>query len=331
MKQLSVIIIIACLLSNISAVIADTIDPKPAIALFKAEMIKTHGFDQQYLDTLFAKIKLRDSIIKAISKPAEGKPWHQYRDIFLTESRINGGVEFWIKHEKTIADVAKKYGVPAEIMIAILGVETRYGGNTGSYPVMDALSTLAFLYPKRSRFFRSELEHFLLLVREEGVDPLSLTGSYAGAMGLPQFMPSSYRHYAVDFDDDKRRDIWKNPADTLASIANYFVKHGWQRNRPVAFKVTVDANSVTPFLNDDLKPSTQSQQLAAAGISLDDSIGPDEPIKLLQYQLKNGTEYWLGLKNFYVITRYNHSQLYALAVYQLSQEVLKRKQNSQRK
>jgi membrane-bound lytic murein transglycosylase B len=314
-----------------SVAIADKIDPKPAIQQFKTEMHHKHSFDKQYLNNLFAKVKLRDSIIKAISKPAEGKPWHQYRNIFLTESRIKGGVEFWNKHEKTIEKVAEKYGVPAEIMIAILGVETRYGGNTGSYRVMDAISTLAFLYPKRSPFFRSELEHFLLLAREEGVDPLSLTGSYAGAMGLPQFMPSSYRNYAVDFDNDNQRDIWNNPADTLASIANYFVKHGWQNDKAVLFKIAVDKNSATPFLNDDLKPLIQAEKLRKAGIQLDSTINQDEPLKLLKYKLVNGDEFWVGLKNFYVITRYNHSQLYAMAVYQLSQEIRNRKLSTKRK
>ncbi|MEE9423750.1 MAG: lytic murein transglycosylase B [Methylococcales bacterium] len=330
MKLKFTAIIFICLLNILSVAIAGDIDPKPAIQQFKTEMHHKHSFDKQYLNNLFSKIKLRDSIIKAISKPAEGKPWHQYRNIFLTESRIKGGVEFWNKHEKTIEKVAEKYGVPAEIMIAILGVETRYGGNTGSYRVMDAISTLAFLYPKRSPFFRSELEHFLLLAREEGVDPLSLTGSYAGAMGLPQFMPSSYRNYAVDFDDDNQRDIWNNPADTLASIANYFVKHGWQNDKAVVFKVTVDKNTAAPFLNDDLKPLVQAEQLTKAGIQLDSTINQDERLKLLKYELKNGDEFWVGLKNFYVITRYNHSQLYAMAVYQLSQEIRNRKLSAKR-
>ncbi len=324
-----IIISICYLFIGISVCLADEIDPKSAIQKFKSEMVDKHGFDTQYLDNVFAKIELRDSIIKAITRPAEGKPWHQYRDIFLTESRINGGVEFWGKHEKTISKVAEKYGVPAEIMIAILGVETRYGGNTGSYPVMDAISTLAFLYPKRSAFFLSELEQFLLLAREEGVNPLSLKGSYAGAMGLPQFMPSSYRHYAVDFDDDNQRDIWKNSADTLASIANYFVKHGWEQGKPVAFKVVVNQVDPASFLTDDLKPELSAQQLIQAGIQLDSSINPDGLVKLLKYEHVDSDEYWVGLKNFYVITRYNHSQLYAMAVFQLSQEIKKRKQNLQ--
>ncbi len=331
MKLKLTMIIFISVLNVMSVAVADKIDPQPAIQQFKTEMHKQHSFDMQYLDNLFAKIELKDSIIKAISKPAEGKPWHQYRNIFLTESRINGGVEFWNKHEKTISDVAEKYGVPAEIMIAILGVETRYGGNTGSYRVMDAISTLAFLYPKRSPFFRSELEHFLLLAREEGVDPLSLTGSYAGAMGLPQFMPSSYRHYAKDFDDDNQRDIWNNPADTLASIANYFVEHGWQKDKAVLFKIAVDTNTARPFLNDELKPLIPAEQLRKAGIQLDSTINQEEVLKLLQYELEDGHEFWVGLKNFYVITRYNHSQLYAMAVYQLSQEIYHRKFNNKRK
>lgn len=328
MKYIYTLILFILFSGHTSFTNAEEIDPEPEMQAFKIEMVKKHGFDLDYLNSIFAKIKLRDSIIKAISKPAESKPWHQYRNIFLTETRIAGGVKFWNEHEATIAKVVERYGVPAEIMIAILGVETRYGSNTGSYPVMDAISTLTFLYPKRSRFFRSELEQFLLLAREEGVDPLNLTGSYAGAMGLPQFMPSSYRHYAVDFDHDKQRDIWKNIPDTLASIANYFVMHGWQPEHPVAFKTTITKGKAEPFLYNDLKPATKIQQLKQAGIELDQSVKADDLVKLLEYELTNGHEYWVGLNNFYVITRYNHSHLYAMAVYQLSQEIKQRKQNN---
>ncbi|MCH9696955.1 MAG: lytic murein transglycosylase B [Gammaproteobacteria bacterium] len=312
-------------------VVAKSSDTESAIEQFKNKMVAKHSFDKHYLDHVFSKLELRDSIIKAITRPAESKPWHEYRKIFLTRSRIKGGVEFWNKHEQAISDVASHYGVPAEIMVAILGVETRYGGNTGSYPVLDALSTLAFLYPKRSRFFRSELEQFLLLAREEGVEHKDLTGSYAGAMGLPQFMPSSFRNFAVDFDDDKRRDIWTNPTDTLASIANYFIKHGWLSGQPVALRLNTDSAKLQAFLTDGLKPTLKAGQLTEAGISLAPQIKSEDLVKLLEYDTEQGKEYWVGLENFYTITRYNHSQLYAMAVFQLSQEILNRKNKQKSK
>lgn len=212
-------------------------------------MVTKHDFDKNVLSQTFAKVEVKDSILKAISRPAEkSKPWYDYRKIFITDKRINGGVKFWQQHAEALQAAEQKYGVPVEVIIAILGVETRYGGNVGGYRVVDALSTLAFRYPPRSPFFRSELEHFLLLTREEKMSLLDPVGSYAGAMGLGQFMPSSYREYAVDFDGDGKRDIWTNPVDAIGSIANYLKRHGWIAGESIVHQTEISGSEPTELL-----------------------------------------------------------------------------------
>lgn len=295
---------------------------------FINNMQSRHAFDAKQLEELLGKTKIREDILKAISRPAEKKPWHQYRPIFVTASRIAGGVKFWEKHTDILALAEKEYGVPAEIIVAIIGVETRYGKNTGRYRVIDALSTLAFAYPPRSKFFTSELEHYLLMTRDENLDPLELTGSYAGAMGQPQFISSSYRSYAVDFDNDGKRDIWKNPADAIGSVANYFKRHGWTQGKPVTTKI--DASSVDDeqlIRERKLKPTLTLSQLKQKGVTdIPDNYDGELMSAMICLEQKEGNECWLGLKNFYAITRYNHSALYAMAVYQLSQEIRKQRE-----
>ena len=295
---------------------------QPDAAAFVAEMVAKHKFDANELTGLLAEAKHRQDIIDAVSRPAEGKPWSKYRPIFLTESRIEGGLEFWDRHEELLEAVEKKYGVPPEIIVAIIGVETRYGANTGKYPVLDSLSTLAFGYPKRGKFFRRELEQFLLLTREEEVAPVGVKGSYAGAMGKPQFIASSYRAYAIDYDGDGRRDLWNSPADVLGSVANYFSKHGWRPGEPVTFPGTVTATPDARFAEAGMKPSIRVAELQAAGVEAVEDLPPDTLVSLVELDGAESKEYWLGLHNFYVITRYNHSNLYAMAVYQLAQEIL---------
>jgi len=202
-------------------------------------------------------------------------------------------------------------------------VETLYGSHTGKFPVLDSLHTLGFHYPPRSKFFRSELKHFLLLAREEGLDATRPLGSYAGAMGQPQFIPSSYRGYAVDFDGDDKRDIWHNNADIIGSVANYFARHGWERDAPIAYPLAGVSERHRHFLDAGMKPSISVGELRDAGIGTEQSLPTSALASLIPLQNSAGEEYWLGLKNFYVITRYNHSNLYAMAVYQLSQEILK--------
>ena len=287
-------------------------------------MVAEHQFDAGKLQRLFSHVQLKPSIIKAISRPAEKKPWSEYRPIFLTEQRINGGVAFWRQNAKVLARAEKQYGVPAEIIIAIIGVETRYGQHAGRYRVIDSLSTLAFDYPPRSKFFRSELKQYLLMTRDENVDPLSLYGSYAGAMGQPQFISSSYRRYAIDFDGDGKRDIWQNSADAIGSVANYLSIHGWQRGQPVTAQLT-DKPGDASLLNRSLEPYVKVAELTKEGLKLPLALPDNEDVTLMSLEGAKGDEYWLGMNNFYVITRYNHSALYAMAVYQLSQAIRKKR------
>ena len=289
---------------------------------FIGEMVQKHGFDKSELDSIFSRVKISNSILDAISKPAESMPWYKYRKIFIRKDRIELGRKFIKQNNDLLISAENEYGVPPEIIAAIIGVETRYGGNTGRYKVIDSLVTLGFRYPKRASFFRSELEQFLLLAREQGLDPHSVTGSYAGAMGIPQFISSSYRQYAVDFDKDGRIDIWENPADAIGSVANYFKMHGWERGQEITIKANVTGNQYEEVVGNTLEPDKKFKELIQYGITSKTPVAEDESAKLLMYELENGKEFWLGLKNFYVITRYNHSSLYAMAVYQLSRELM---------
>lgn len=300
---------------------AEALTSRPEVQVFIAEMVRQHGFDPRELNAVFAQAQAQPDIIAAITRPAEAKPWHAYRQIFLVPGRIEEGVEFWNAHEATLDRAEQVYGVPAEIIVAILGVETFYGGITGKHKVLEALATLAFDYPRRADFFRRELEHYLLLSREEGIDPLALRGSYAGAMGLAQFMPSSYRAYAVDFTGDGRRDLWTNPQDAIGSIANYLSVHGWRRGEGIAMPATVQGNQYPSLLSKDLKPRLSVQTLRRQGVIPQSPINGEKKAILLELEGEDGPQYWLGFDNFYVITRYNHSPLYAMAVYQLGQEI----------
>ena len=288
---------------------------------FIDKMVLEHEFDRDELGKIFGQVKFSEGIIKAISRPAEKLAWFQYRPIFLKQDRIELGVKFWQEHEAILARAEKRFGVPAEIMVAIIGVETRYGDHKGKYKVINSLSTLAFDYPKRSEFFSKELEHYLLMTREQKLDPLSVMGSYAGAMGIPQFISSSYRAYAIDFNDDGVIDIWSNISDTIGSVANYFRVHGWIPGEGIAVPVAVKGDQYQRVLNNDLKPDLASKDLEKFGIVHGVDIPPDTRVKLLDFETRNGFEYWLGFENFYVITRYNHSMLYAMAVYQLAIEI----------
>jgi membrane-bound lytic murein transglycosylase B len=292
---------------------------------FIQEMVDKHNFDAQKLTALFKDVTLKQKIVDAISRPAEGKPWHQYRPIFVTSTRINEGVKFWSENEATLKAAEQKYGVPPEIIVAIIGVETRYGRHKGGYRVMDSLSTLAFAYPKRGEFFRSELEQYLLLTREEKLDPMEIKGSYAGAMGKSQFISSSYRNYAVDFDGDGKRDLWNNNADAIGSVANYFKRHKWQTGGDVAAPAIVGSNHIQTLVKQGYKPHSTVTELRQRGVTAKRKVDPDALGALIELKQLAGREYWLGLNNFYVITRYNHSPLYAMAVHQLGQAIIKKR------
>ncbi|MDG9784250.1 lytic murein transglycosylase B [Metapseudomonas otitidis] len=299
-------------------------DGSPQVAEFVAEMTRDYGFAGEQLVALFREVQRKQAILDAISRPAERvKPWKEYRPIFITDARIQKGVAFWNQHAEALARAEQEYGVPAQVIVAIIGVETFYGGNTGSYRVMDALSTLGFDYPPRADFFRKQLKEFLLLAREEQIDPLSVKGSYAGAMGLPQFMPSSFRAYAVDFDGDGHIDIWGNPVDAIGSVASYFKRHGWVAGAPVVSRAQVRGEQADQGLSEGLEPTKSVGELRALGWASGDALRDDLAVTAFKLDGADGLEYWMGLPNFYVITRYNRSAMYAMAVHQLSESLVK--------
>lgn len=288
---------------------------------FVNEMVEQHDFDRAYLENRFSMAKKLDSVLEAIARPAEKRlTWKQYRPIFVTNKRSNKGKTFMTEHRETLLRAEKEFGVPVEIIAAIIGVETYYGKHTGKYTVFDSLTTLGFDYPPRSKFFKSELKEFLLLSKEENISVDDMTGSYAGAMGMPQFISSSYRHYAVDFDGDGKRDLWNSMPDVIGSVANYFSEHGWQKGESIVHPVSVSNKSIVKEEN-ELKPYVSIEQLKKSGVELGQNLDEKTQVTLLKFDGKRGEEYWAGLNNFYVITRYNHSALYAMAVFQLSEKI----------
>jgi membrane-bound lytic murein transglycosylase B len=295
------------------------------VQAFINEMVEQHGFDRTYLENKFTSAKKIDSILESIAKPAEKKlTWKQYRPIFVTNKRSNKGKAFMKEHGVILERAEKEYGVPVEIITAIIGVETYYGKHTGKYTVFDSLTTLGFDYPPRSKFFKSELKEFLLLSKEEDISVEDMTGSYAGAMGMPQFISSSYRRYAVDFDGDGKRDLWNSMPDVIGSVANYFSEHGWEKGKTIVHSARVEDASIVKEEN-ELKPYVSIAELQEQGVHINQDQGLDKnaQVTLLKFAGKKGDEYWVGLNNFYVITRYNHSSLYAMAVQQLSEKIIK--------
>lgn len=297
-------------------------DDKTNIDLFINELVKEHQFDAKQLKILFDKARLQPAILDAIARPAESKPWYDYRPIFINRERIQAGVAFMNAHAALLAKASDQYGVPPQIITAILGVETRYGKQSGSYPVLDSLATLAFNYPPRTTFFRGELKQYLLMSREENLDPLDQRGSYAGAMGMPQFMPSSFRRYAVDADADGKRDLWTNTADAIGSVGNYFEKHGWHSWEPIATRVQVAGDKYRALIEDSPNPRYDVAELRKAGVLFPDEIDEQFKGSLILLDNEKGPEYWVVWHNFYVITRYNRSKLYAMSVYQLAREIV---------
>lgn len=299
---------------------------KPEVKAFINEMANQKtGYTQDELTLIFNKTEIKPDIIALMTKPAEKKPWYEYRKIFLNEDRIKQGVEFWNKHEKILDKVSKEYGVSPQIIIAILGAETRYGRILGNYRVIDALSTLAFDYPPRSKYFKRELEEFLMLCKEYKFDPLEVYGSYAGAMGFPQFMPSNYRSLSVDYNRKGHADLFTNVDDVVASIARYFKHHGWQPNQPVAFKASANNANYEKYLTNNVKPNKTIKEWEKLGIKPDVKVNTNTSAALLELENKPKNELWLVLNNFYVITRYNNSPLYAMAIYQLSEAIKEQK------
>jgi membrane-bound lytic murein transglycosylase B len=310
-------------LAALSVAAAEPASYRSGAKRFATDMARRHGLDKAEVSALMEQARYSQDVIDAMRRPYEAKPWYRYRSIFLTDKRIRGGADFLRENRDLLRRAESVYGVPPQIVTAIIGVETNYGGNLGKHRVIDALSTLGFSYPKRASFFRKELAQFLMLAQEESVDALGVTGSYAGAVGLPQFIPSSYRAYAVDFDHDGRRDLWKSTADAIGSVGSYFQRHGWRQGEAVAVAARVPGQvpkGIPVAGKKPKKPGTNLSRLRSAGIAVDERLPPSTLGTLIRLDAPE-PEYWLGLRNFYVITRYNHSNLYAMAVYQLSREI----------
>ena len=298
---------------------------RPEVQVFMRELVKRHGFVEAELKRVFGKVQRAQPVLEAISRPAERvRTWEEYRTALLTERRVTEGVEFWKKYRNTLKRAQKKYGVAPEYVVAIIGVETFYGRHTGNWRVVEALTTLAFDYPPRAGFFRNELEQYLLFARAAGVDVFSVKGSYAGAIGLPQFMPSSTRAYAVDFDGNGRIDLQKGRVDSIGSVANFLKVHGWQRDADVVVEARVEGEAWRAFTDPRFEPRHSFTELRQAGIAFDSPQPPGAEATLVELgNLERPSEFRVGLRNFYVITRYNRSALYAAAVADLARELRK--------
>ncbi|MGQ0749296.1 MAG: lytic murein transglycosylase B [Betaproteobacteria bacterium] len=314
--------LLACIIGSAHA--ASPAPLRPEIDSFIDEMVAKHGFHRSALRKLFRQAQPRPAVIRAISTPGTARPWHEFRASHIEERRIAAGVDFWREHATALGRAHREFGVPEEIIVATIGVETVYGRNMGRFRVLEALSMLAFDYPPRAALFRSELEAFLLLTREVGLDALSLRGSYAGAMGIPQFLPSSYRKYAVDFDGDGRPDIWRSASDAIGSVANYYRSFGWETGAPVVIEARAAGDEIENVLAAEFRPHTRIANLRQRGIAPLKTVDEEALALLVRVEAESGVQYWLGLQNFYVITRYNRSVNYALAVYELAQELRKR-------
>lgn len=288
-------------------------------------MHERHDFSVDALTALLSQVETQTSILDAMSKPAERTmAWYSYRERFITEQRIVEGIEFWQQHRELLDEVARAKGVPAEYLVAILGIETYYGRIMGKYRVIDALSTLAFDFPPRSAYFTDELEQFLLLSREESMDPLQPLGSYAGAMGAPQFMPRSMRKFAVDGDGDGKRDLWADWPDVVSSVANYFLEHGWQPNAPVLAEAEIDQAHAHDLDTRRLELTETVGSLREKGAIFDPALPDDARAMLLAADEPHAMRFRVGLQNFYTITRYNRSALYAMAVHDLARALTQR-------
>lgn len=312
---------IALLLAISAPTLAIDVD-EPSIVKFVDEMVSEHDYDRASLEAILAEAEFKESIVEQISKPAERTlNWAEYRPIFMTDERIQAGAAFWREHREALQKVSNDTGVPIEIIVGIIGVETYYGRITGGHRVLDALATLAFYYPPRETFFRRELQEFLLLVREEEMQAVDAFGSYAGAMGRPQFMPSSYRAYAVDSTGDNKRDIWNDWTDVAGSIANYFIEHQWRSGEEVVTRASLGEQYTGTPPENKLKTNSTVAKLSNENVLFATQMANDSAARLLTLEGADGDEHWVGFHNFFVITRYNRSVMYALAVHQLGQEI----------
>lgn len=310
----------------------------PGIPQFIDEMVDKHQFNRDELVQIFQQAQHRQAVLDAISKPATTKPWMEYRAVFVNAQRIRGGLKFWMNHADTLQRAEVQYGVPQEIIVALIGVETLYGGITGKYSTLDALTTLAFEYPRRAVFFRGELEQYLLLAREQQLDLFKVQGSYAGALGIPQFMPGSYRKFAVDFGGDGKTDLLYDTQDAIGSVANYLKQYGWQSSANPLSGMTSTDNLRPPASDVKLQPPVAVRanisndncmgslagfrvvaDWTAAGVKPDKEVAAGRIARLIDFTVSDGKEFWLAFNNFDVITRYNNSDFYAMTVFQLAE------------
>jgi len=298
---------------------------RPDIVAFVSEVSGRDGLKSAEVRRLLGEAQPQPHIIEIMNRPVEKTaPWWQYRERFLTPDRIGDGVQFWADHRLTLEQMSARYQVAPEYVVAILGIETRYGRNTGGYRALDALATLAFDYPPREKYFRSELEEFLILAREDRLDPLTVKGSYAGALGVPQFMPSQYRRYAVDAETNNHRDLWNDWDDILASVANYLHEYGWTPGAPVLAETTLDPDPSFQIEPHNLELNETVGSLGAHGVKIDTDVPADTPVVLISAEQRDGPAYRVGFHNFYVITRYNRSARYAMTVHDLAVAVAAR-------
>jgi membrane-bound lytic murein transglycosylase B len=298
---------------------------RPDVRAFVRDLAARHGFEQEELLKLFSQVRHQARVVSLMTPPPPGtkRSWTNYRNRVLDPVRVEVGLAFWRDNLEPLRRASERFGVPPEIIVSIIGIETMYGRYTGNFRVLDTLTTLAFDYPRRAEFFRSELEQFLLLVRDQRLDPLGPRGSYAGAMGVPQFMPGSIRRHAVDFDGDGRIDLMRNNGDAIGSVASFLANHGWRTGEPTHFQARLaDESKISPLIEAGIEPKFTIAQLASYGVSSTQKVPPAMPLALID--LPNGDEptvYTLGAPNFYVITRYNRSSFYAMAVIDLANEL----------
>ena len=299
---------------------------KAEVEKFISQMVQQHQFDESALRHTFAQLKSNDGVVKAINAPATSKPWYEFKPIFVTPTRTSGGVTFWNENAELLKRAREIYGVPEEIIVAIIGVETIYGKRTGSFRVIDALYTLAFEMPERAGYFRGELEQFLLLTRDNSFDPLAVKGSFAGAIGMPQFMPTSYRRFAVDFDSDGKINLWESLPDIIGSVANYLHYFGWIAGQPIVVPARLSGTEYKDIVEKGFKPHLTLAQMLPKGIEPTETVPSDLVGGLFSLEIEQGQEYWLAFNNFYVITRYNRSKNYAMAVHQLANAIARERE-----
>ncbi|OEJ99999.1 lytic murein transglycosylase B [Roseivirga misakiensis] len=297
---------------------------KADVEAFASEFVKKETqFSKDEVMAILNQAEYQSEIIEKITRPAEGTmTWERYRKIFIKQGRIDAGVAFYKTHKTALEKVSADTGVPAEIILGIIGVETYFGKIKGSYKVLDALYTLGFGYPKRAKFFKSELGKFLILSKLENLEATEILGSYAGAMGYSQFMPSSYIAYAKSFEENGTRDLMESPEDAIASVANYLKVHRWKKGQPITSKAEM-TRKITGLRKQSTKPKNKVSDYTAIGFKPAENLNADLPATMLIFDKDGNTEHWFGLYNFYVITRYNRSHLYAMAVYQLAEEIKK--------